>query len=299
MRAVHLRLHVENIAKLAVSNALKQLLYLDVVAVHIARVKYLATALYGVDHFGKGDGIGAAGLFHMQVLSAFGDHFCVFGKVDLLGLHGDRVDFGVGEDLLHRQLGIAVKDAEDIGDDLVLVLGECITNDLVDVGELLQGFENIVYEFLSQAAPSVFKFKIDITIEPLQRSLHCNPFLIKPNIDELSEFFSTNIESSEDIIKYAKMLQNMGAQNVLVSLGEKGAVLLTSDGKEFYCDTPAGNFQNSVGAGDSMVAGFIYEYIKTQNMGKALKFSVAAGSATAYSPWLAEKENILKLYEIM
>lgn len=170
---------------------------------------------------------------------------------------------------------------------------------LVLSGSIPKGVENNVYEVLSQAAPSGVKVIIDTTREPLQRSLHCNPFLIKPNIDELSEFFSTNIESSEDIIKYAKMLQNMGAQNVLVSLGEKGAVLLTSDGKEFYCDTPAGNFQNSVGAGDSMVAGFIYEYIKTQNMGKALKFSVAAGSATAYSPWLAEKENILKLYEIM
>lgn len=170
---------------------------------------------------------------------------------------------------------------------------------LVLSGSIPKGIDEGVYATLSKSAPDGVKVVIDTTGEPLKRALECNPFLIKPNIDELSDFFDTTIESSEDIVKYAKMLQTMGAQNVLVSMDEKGAVLVTSTGKEFYCDTPAGNFQNSVGAGDSMVAGFIYEYAKTENMGKSLKFSVASGSATAYSPWLAEKENILKLYEIM
>lgn len=170
---------------------------------------------------------------------------------------------------------------------------------LVLSGSIPKGIDEGVYAILSKSAPKGVKVIIDTTGEPLKRALPCNPFLIKPNIDELSEFFGTEIETSEDIVKYAKTLQNMGAQNVLVSLGEKGAVLVTSSGKEFYCDTPAGNFQNSVGAGDSMVAGFICEYSKSENMGKALKFSVASGSATAYSTWLAESESILKLYEIM
>lgn len=170
---------------------------------------------------------------------------------------------------------------------------------LVLSGSIPKGIDEGVYATLCKSAKAGVKVVLDTTGEPLKQALPCNPFLVKPNIDELSEFFCADIEKPEDIVKHAKMLQNMGAQNVLVSLGEKGAVLVTATGKEFYCDTPAGNFQNSVGAGDSMVAGFISEYSKTQNMGKALKFSVAAGSATAYSPWLAEKESILKLYEIM
>ncbi len=175
----------------------------------------------------------------------------------------------------------------------------CENDVLVLSGSLPKGVSEDAYYKLALVAPKGVKVIIDTTGKPLKHALNSNPFLIKPNIDELNEFFGINISNMEDVVKYAKLLQNMGAQNVLVSMDEKGAVLVTYDGKEFYCDTPAGNFKNSVGAGDSMVAGFICEYSKSENMGKSLKFSVASGSATAYSDWLAQKDDIIKLYEIM
>ena len=88
----------------------------------------------------------------------------------------------------------------------------------------------------------------------------------------------------------------MGAQNVLVSLGEKGAILLTETNEVLKCQVPKGEMLNTVGAGDSMVAGFIHKFIKKGNYNDALKFAVAAGSATAYSKWLAEKELIETIY---
>ena len=88
----------------------------------------------------------------------------------------------------------------------------------------------------------------------------------------------------------------MGAKNVLVSLGEKGAILLTENEDIIKCDVPKGEMLNTVGAGDSMVAGFIHKFKTKGDYNYALKFAVAAGSATAYSKWLAENELIEKLY---
>lgn len=170
---------------------------------------------------------------------------------------------------------------------------------LVLSGSIPKGVDEDIYLVLASAAPKGTQVIIDTCGEPLSRSLAISPFLIKPNIDELCDLFNRSIESREDIVKSSKTLQNMGAQNVLVSLGEKGAILVTADGKEYYCDAPVGSFVNTVGAGDSMVAGFIAEYKKSKNEGKALKFAVACGSATAYSPWLADTDTINKLYEMM
>ena len=170
---------------------------------------------------------------------------------------------------------------------------------LVLSGSLPKGVDDDVYFSLSVAAPKGARIIVDTCGEPLKRALATTPFLIKPNIDELCEFFKSTINSREDIVKHSKTLQNMGAQNVLVSLGEKGAVLVTADGKEYYCDAPVGSFVNSVGAGDSMIAGFIAEHQKSKNMGNALRFAVACGSATAYSPWLADADTIYKIYEMM
>ncbi len=170
---------------------------------------------------------------------------------------------------------------------------------LVLSGSVPKGVDEDIYFELSSVAPKGAMVIVDTCSEPLKRALRAVPFLIKPNIDELCEFFNCSVDSRGDIVKHSKTLQNMGAQNVLVSLGEKGAILVTADGKEYYCDAPIGSFANSVGAGDSMIAGFITEYQKSKNMGNALRFAVAVGSATAYSPWLADADTIYKLYEIM
>ena len=122
------------------------------------------------------------------------------------------------------------------------------------------------------------------------------PFLIKPNKSELEEIFQDKIYRNEEIILYAEKLQEMGAENVLVSLGQDGAVLVTKDKNIRYLKAPKGKLVNSVGSGDSMVAGFIAGLLKYNDYEKAFKMGIAAGSASAFSENLATKEEILSLF---
>ena len=167
---------------------------------------------------------------------------------------------------------------------------------LVLSGSAPMGAESDIYKKLISCAKKGVKVVLDTADETLKMALTQKPFLIKPNIDELSCFFNTNIKTEEEVVHYAKQLNEMGAQNVLVSLGEKGAILLTETNEVLKCQVPKGEMLNTVGAGDSMVAGFIHKFIKKGNYNDALKFAVAAGSATAYSKWLAEKELIETIY---
>lgn len=122
-----------------------------------------------------------------------------------------------------------------------------------------------------------------------------HPFLIKPNHHELGEMFGTVCRTEEEIREYALKLQEMGAENVLVSMAGEGAFLLADTGESFRMGTPQGKTVNSVGAGDSMVAGFLTGYLRTGQYEEALRLGTAAGSATAFSEGLAEKEKIYSL----
>ena len=119
--------------------------------------------------------------------------------------------------------------------------------------------------------------------------------MIKPNNHELAEIFNVEIKNKEDVVVYAKKLQTMGAKNVLVSMAGDGAVLVDQNNDVHITSAPKGEVKNSVGAGDSMVAGFIYGYIKTNDFKTALKQATATGSATAFSEDLASKEKIDEL----
>ena len=119
--------------------------------------------------------------------------------------------------------------------------------------------------------------------------------MIKPNNHELAEIFNVEIKNKEDVVVYAKKLQTMGAKNVLVSMAGDGAVLVDQNNDVHITSAPKGEVKNSVGAGDSMVAGFIYGYIKTNDFKTALKQAIATGSATAFSEDLASKEKIDEL----
>ena len=136
---------------------------------------------------------------------------------------------------------------------------------------------------------------VDASSVLLWNVLEHTPFLIKPNKDELEDLFYRDLESKEEIIFYAKELQNRGARNVLVSLGKDGAVLVADDGEVYEMDAPQGDVLNSVGAGDSMVAGFIAGFLASKNYKEALKLGIYAGSATAFSEGLATKSDIDKL----
>ena len=125
--------------------------------------------------------------------------------------------------------------------------------------------------------------------------LKYKPFLIKPNKEELEETFKEKIETKEDIVAHAKKLQLMGAQNVLISLGGDGAILVTTDDKEYFSKAPNGKVVNTVGAGDSMVAGFIAGYEKSGDFEHAFKMGIATGSASAFSMNLATAEEVANL----
>ncbi len=136
------------------------------------------------------------------------------------------------------------------------------------------------------------RIAVDATKDLLVNVLKYHPFLIKPNNHELGEIFGQALKTDDDIVEYASRLQDMGGRNILVSMAGDGALLLDETGARHRIGCPAGKVRNSVGAGDSMVAGFLAGYLKTGDYSYALKLGTAAGSATAFSLGLAEREQI-------
>ena len=168
---------------------------------------------------------------------------------------------------------------------------------LVLAGSIPASMPADVYErILERLANKKVKVVVDATKDLLLNVLKYKPFLIKPNNHELGEMFGRHLNTTDEIAEYAKKLKDMGACNVLVSMAGDGALLLDENEKLHICGVCKGTVKNSVGAGDSMVAGFIagsmqgdYEY--------ALKLGTASGGATAFSDGLAEKKEIFKLLE--
>lgn len=138
---------------------------------------------------------------------------------------------------------------------------------------------------------------VDATGDALKETLDLSPFLIKPNLRELEELFHITIENKEDIRNYARKLQDMKARNIIVSLGKDGAYLLSENKEEMFLSAPKGEVVNSVGAGDSMVAGFVYAKKNGKSDEEAFRFSLACGSATAFSSDIAKKEEIFDIYK--
>ena len=185
-------------------------------------------------------------------------------------------------------------DFEALYSKLATISGE---DTLVLAGSIPKGVKSSIYsDIMAYLSGKGIRFVVDATGETLLQALKYNPFLIKPNRDELEELLGVTISTDEQIIEAAKKLKNMGAGNVLVSLGEDGAILLDSIGNVHKSPSHKITPKNTVGAGDSMVAGFIAGVGK--GYGYALRLGIAAGSATAASETLATKSEILKfMYE--
>lgn len=166
---------------------------------------------------------------------------------------------------------------------------------LVLAGSIPGSLPSDVYEkILARVSEKKLRTVVDATKALLLNVLKYEPFLVKPNNHELGEMFGTVLKSTDEVVEYAKKLKNMGAANVLVSMAGDGAVLVDEHAAVHKCGVCRGKVRNSVGAGDSMVAGFIagsekgdYEY--------ALKLGTAAGGATAFSDGLAKKDLIFEL----
>ncbi|MDY2627339.1 MAG: 1-phosphofructokinase [Lachnospiraceae bacterium] len=133
---------------------------------------------------------------------------------------------------------------------------------------------------------------VDATRDLLVNVLPYHPFVIKPNNHELGEIFNVTLKDKNDVIVYAKKLQEQGARNVLVSMAGDGAVLVAEDGSVYTSEAPKGKVVNSVGAGDSMVAGFVYGYLTSKDYKTAFKMGISCGSASAFSENLATKPEV-------
>lgn len=192
---------------------------------------------------------------------------------------------GQGPDIDDKSLTALFEKLDDLSDGDTLILA----------GSIPSSLPSDIYErILARLSQKNIRTVVDATKDLLLNVLKYNPFLIKPNNHELGEMFGVELHTDEEIESYARKLQDMGAVNVLISMAGDGAMLIDEFGKMHRCGVCKGTVKNSVGAGDSMVAGFTagiqngdYEY--------ALKLGTAAGGATAFSDGLATKEKITEL----
>lgn len=136
---------------------------------------------------------------------------------------------------------------------------------------------------------------VDATKDLLVNVLKYHPFLIKPNNHELGEIYGVTLKTREEVVPYAKKMQEAGAKNVLISMAGEGAVLIDANGEVHMSESPKGTLVNSVGAGDSMVAGFIAGYMETGNYSEAFRMGLLTGSASAFSEELATREEVEEL----
>lgn len=200
------------------------------------------------------------------------------------------------------------------------IAGTSPTIDVESVNELLQYLKNnlkkgdilslsgsvpnslptSIYADIIESLPTGVKVVLDTRGEPFEAALKKGVFLIKPNQDEINEFFKADFSTHEELIKAGKELQAMGAQNVLISLGAKGSIFI-SDSSTYIAGVPKGKLISSNGSGDSMIGGFIYGLNNNFNLENCYKYGIASGSATAFSKGLAKFETtqtLLKEIEI-
>ena len=162
---------------------------------------------------------------------------------------------------------------------------------LICGGSSVKGVDDIYQKIASQCQKKKIEFIVDTTKSDLAQVLPYSPLLVKPNIHELEEFFEASIRTVDETIKYGKKLLELGAKNVIVSLGGKGSVFLNND-LTLRAKALVGEVKNTVGAGDSMVAGFISSYVVDKDVLKAYKLAIACASATAFSPVIGTKSEI-------
>lgn len=193
--------------------------------------------------------------------------------------------------------GIGPKISDDEIRQLMVKLDKLKSGDvLVLAGSIPYSMpDTIYYQIMERLSDRKIMIAVDATKELLLNVLPLHPFLIKPNKYELSEMLNSEISTKDDVIKNAIELQKRGARNVLVSMAGEGAILVTEDGKIYSSAAHIGVVKNSVGAGDSMVAGFIYGYLKYGNYKEAFEMGLCSGSASAFSNELATKTEVDKL----
>lgn len=193
---------------------------------------------------------------------------------------------GIGPAISNSEMTQLLDKLDKLKEGDVLVLAGSIPTSIPDT---------IYYDIMKMLSDRKIMIVVDATKDLLLNVLPLHPFLIKPNKQELAEMMNLENLSKEDIVKNAFELQKRGARNVLVSMAGEGAILVTEDGNVYSSAAHKGNVVNSVGAGDSMVAGFIYGYLKNKDYKEAFETGLCAGSASAFSENLATKEQVEEL----
>ncbi|AUS25916.1 1-phosphofructokinase [Paenibacillus polymyxa] len=207
-------------------------------------------------------------------------------RINIKLKHGDETEI--------NGLGPAIREQE--ADALVQKLASLQKNDIVVLsGSIPPSLGGDFYERLIRVCQQTgAEFVIDTTGEALMKALVHKPLLIKPNHHELAELFGVTIHSEEEIVTYGRKLLEAGAKNVLISMAGEGALFITTD-EVYHANVPAGTVKNSVGAGDSMIAGFVGTLALHGDPIEAFRAGVASGSATAFSDDLATREKIEQL----
>lgn len=195
---------------------------------------------------------------------------------------------GMGPEITPEDVGRLFEKLDQLREGDVLVLSGSIPKTIDD-----DIYENIMERLDGKGV----LIAVDAEKNLLLNVLQYHPFLIKPNNHELGAMFGVTLKTEEEIICHAKKLQERGARNVLISMAGDGAVLVDEEGNTYRMGVPRGTVKNSVGAGDSMVAGFLAGYLDQGDYSHALRLGSAAGSASAFSEGLAVKEDIMKLYD--
>ena len=208
-------------------------------------------------------------------------------NLKLKSIDGTEIN-GQGPKIPREAVDALMTQLDRLGADDTLVLAGSIPASMPD---------DIYQKIMERLDGRGVRIVVDATKDLLLNVLGHHPFLIKPNNHELGDIFGVKLSDREEVVPYARKLQEKGAVNVLVSMAGKGAVLLAEDGNVYAAEAPKGILKNGVGAGDSMVAGFLAGYGESGDYEHAFRMGLAAGSASAFSEQLATKDEIEKVYE--
>ncbi len=207
-------------------------------------------------------------------------------NVKLASIDGTEIN-GSGPSIKPEEAEELMKKLDVLGEGDILVLAGSIPGSMPD-----DTYRRVLARLEGRNVMAV----VDATRDLLVNVLEYRPFLVKPNNHELGEIFGTELRDRASVIPYAKKMQEMGAQNVLVSMAGEGAVLAAADGSVYEAPAPKGRLINGVGAGDSMVAGFLAGWMERQDYRYAFHMGISAGSASAFSEFLATKEEVEAVY---
>lgn len=207
-------------------------------------------------------------------------------NLKLRSIDGTEIN-GMGPSIGRAQLNALYEKLDTLTDKDTLVLA----------GSIPASMPSSIYcDIMERIYAKGVTFVVDATKQLLLNVLRYRPFLIKPNNHELGELFGVTLSTREAVIPYARKLQEQGARNVLISMAGQGAVLVAEDGSVHLTPAPKGTLVNAVGAGDSMVAGFLAGWQERHDYGHAFRMGVAAGSASAFSRYLATREEVERVF---